>query len=122
MAESRTKMYTTDERMGKVLQRAASMKCRQNRMMTPVMGVIAVLLGVGLVGSIGYFTEWGATASVTGLYGSSLIFDSDVGGYAIVALLAAAFAAIVTLICINSSNKYAWHDPTDSADQDELYD
>ena len=115
-------MSTTDERMDKVFRKASRMKRRQSRMAAPVMGVLAVLLGVGLVGSVGYFSEWGAGISISGLYGSSLMLGSNVGTYAIVALLAAAFATVVTLICINKSKSFAWHDPADTFDQDELQD
>ena len=115
-------MSTTDERMDKVFRKASSMKRRQSRIATPVMGVLALLLGVGLVGSIGYFSDWSASISVPGLYGSSLMLGSDVGAYAIVALLAAAFGTVVTLICINRSKKFVWYDPADTFERDEFRD
>ena len=115
-------MATTDERMDKVFRKASGMKRRQSRMAAPVMGVLAVLLGMGLVGSIGYFSDWSAGVMVPGLYGSSLMLGSDVGAYAIVALLAAAFGTVVTLICINRSKKFTWYDPADTFDRNEFRD
>lgn len=115
-------MSTTDERMDKVFRKASRMKRRRSQIATPVMGVSAMLLCVGLVGSIGVFTNWGANVAVSELYGSSLMLGSDVGTYVVVAIVAAAFAVTVTLICINKSKNNAWYDSADVNEKDERHD
>jgi len=111
-------MSTTDERMEKVFRKASRMERRRSGVATPVMGVLAVLLGIGLVGSIGHFTGWGTDVSVSGLYGSSIMIGGGVGAYVVVALLAAALAVVVTLICVNRSKAKAWYDLAETSDQD----
>lgn len=115
-------MSDTDERMEKVLRRASRMKHRRNQVVTPVLGVLAMFLGVGLLGSINLFSGLGADVSVPGLYGSSLMLGSDVGNYVIVAILAAALAVVVTLICVNKSRKKTWYDSADAMKKDENHD
>ena len=115
-------MSDTDERMGKVLKRASRMKRRRNHIETPALGAFALLLGVGLLGSISLFSGSGADMSVLDLYGSSLMLGSDVGTYVIVALIAAALAVVITLICINRSRKNAWYDSADAVKKDERHD
>ena len=115
-------MSDTDERMEKALRRASRMKRRRNQIVTPVLGVLAVFLGVGLLGSINLFSDKGADVSVAGLYGSSLMLGSDVGNYVIVAILAAALAVVITLICVNKSRKNTWYDPADAMKKDERHD
>jgi len=115
-------MSSTDERMGKVFRKASNMNRRRHQVVTPVMGMLAILLGVGLVGSVGVFTEWGEDVSISGLYGSSLMLGSDAGSYIAVALLAAAFAVAITLICINRSKKNKWYDSADVIEKDERHD
>ncbi|MBR0406093.1 MAG: hypothetical protein IJI68_12985 [Eggerthellaceae bacterium] len=115
-------MSSTDERMGKVFRRASRMERRRRRMTTPVMGVLAVFLGVGLMGSIYLFSGLGADITVADLYGSSLMLGSDAGGYVIVAIIAAALAAAITLICSKRSRNNTWYDSADAVEKDERHD
>ena len=115
-------MSSTDERMDKVFRKASRMERRRRQTAIPAMGALAVFLGIGLLGSINLFSGSGADVSVDGLYGSSLMLGSDVGGYIIVAIIAAALAATITLICARRSRNNAWYDSADAVEKDERHD
>ena len=112
-------MPDTDERMEKVFQKASRMERRRRKSVTPVLGALAVLLGVGLLGSIGLFSTAGTGVAVGSLYGSSLMLGGNAGGYVIVAILAAAFAVVVTLLFVNKSKQRAWYDPAEAREKGE---
>lgn len=115
-------MPDTGGRMDIVFRKASRIQRQRNRFATPVLGVCALLLGMGTMGSIGFFAGLGSEVSIDGLYGSSLMLGSDVGAYIIVALLAAALAVVITLICVNKSRKSAWYDSADALEKDEIHD
>ncbi|MDO4400809.1 MAG: hypothetical protein Q4D27_07675 [Coriobacteriia bacterium] len=115
-------MLETDERMDKVLRKASRMKRRRARMALPALSACAVLLGVGLIGAIGAFGGFGSPVSVDDLYGASSLMGSEAGGYVIVALLAAALAVVVTLICVIRSGRFTRIDLPDNFEKEERND
>lgn len=106
-------MLGTDERMEKVLRRASRIQRRRERVAFPALSACAILLGVGLIGAIGTFGGFGSQVSIDDLYGASSLLGSDMGGYIIVAILAAALAVVITLICVMKSGRFK---KTDLAD------
>lgn len=114
-------MLETVERMDRVFRRASRMRSRHYRTMLPVFTACAVLLGVGLVGAIGAFGGFGSLVSVGGLYGASSLMGSEIGGYVIVALLSAALAVVVTLICVMRSRRFTGADLTDDFEKEERH-
>ena len=112
-------MSSTDERMDKVFRKASRIQHRHGRIAVPALGSCAILLGMGLVGSIGFFASLGSEIEVDGLYGSSLMLGSNVGTYIIVAILAAALAVVITLICIKKSRQRTWNESADAFEKDE---
>lgn len=112
-------MSSTDERMDRVFRKASRIQHRHGQIAVPALGACAILLGMGLVGSIGFFTGRSGDIEVGGLYGSTLMLGSDVGTYIIVAVLAAALAVVITLICINKSRQRTWSDSADAIEKDE---
>ena len=112
-------MSSTDERMDKVFRKASRIQHRHGQIAVPALGACAILLGMGLMGSIGFFAGLGGDIEVDGLYGSTLMFGSDVGTYVVVAILAAALAVVITLICISKSRQRTWSDSADAFEKDE---
>jgi hypothetical protein len=105
--------------MDKVFRKASRIQYRYGQIAVPALGACAILLGVGLMGSIGFFAGLGNSIEVNGLYGSSLMLGSDVGTYIIVAILAAALAVVITLICINKSRQRTWSESAGAFEKDE---
>lgn len=115
-------MPDTEERMDKVFRKASRIQHKRNRVTLPALGVCALVLGLGLVGAIGLFAEPGSEVAVSSLYGSSLMLDGNVGGYILVALLAAALAVVVTLLFVTKTRQHAWEDPANTFGEDDLFD
>ena len=91
-------MRNTDERAAAVRSRSRRLRRRRANLMFAMSLCLAAILLVGFAGGHAVFGPATGPATGASLFGASSLFGPSVGGYVLVALLAAAAAATATLL------------------------
>ena len=105
-------MLDADARMAAVNSRVARLRLQRKRRVNAALSTFCAVLCLGLIGVIELFSGRSSSVAVDGLFGSSSLMGSNVGGYVLVALMSFSLAVIATLLCLRrkSSNQ---NDPDD---------
>lgn len=98
-------MRDVDERVAAVRGRVRRMKRKRDRaamgaLATCALALVAILVGMPLMGERITIAPAGST-----LFGASSLFGPSIGGYVIVALVAAVAAVLITVFCVTRRKK-----------------
>ncbi len=112
-------MLDTDARVAAVNGRVARLRQRRQRRVNVMLSVSCAMLCLGLIGAIGFVSGESAPVTVDGLFGSSSLLGSDVGGYVLVALVSFSLAVAITLLCLRRNRTGRGAPKDDCASHDE---
>ena len=93
-------MRDTDERCAAVRRRAVRLRRRRTSRVLAVLVCLMAFPLVDLAGRTAATAAANSFAADSSLFGATSMFDSDIGGYVLVALAAAVAAVLVTVLCI----------------------
>ena len=93
-------MLDTDARVAAVNGRVARLRRQRERRANAALSASCAVLCLGLIGVVGLFSRQSSSVSVDGLFGSSSLLGSDVGGYVLVALVSFSLAVVITVLCL----------------------
>ena len=108
-------MLDTDARMAALTSRTARLLQQRRRRANAALSASCAVLCLGLIGVIGLLSGRSSSVTVDGLFGSSSLLGSDVGGYVLVALTSFSLAVIVTLLCLHRKRS-SQNEPDGGAD------
>ena len=93
-------MRGTDERCAAVRRRTAKLRRRRTDHVLAVLICLMAIPLVDLAGRTAANVAADSSANETGLFGAASLFGSSIGGYVLVALVAAVVAVLITVLCI----------------------
>ena len=96
-------MYHTETRVAMVTRRVNVLHGKRENRLTAMLSMLCLMLTSGLVAEIGALGGRGQ-GRVTGLYGTTMLFE-DAGGYVLVGVLAFVAAVVITVLCIRYREK-----------------
>lgn len=96
-------MYDTETRVAMVARRVNVLHRKRENRLAAMLSMLCLMLTASLTGAIGALGGRGQ-GSVTGLYGTTMLFE-DAGGYVLVGVLAFAAAVAITVLCIRYREK-----------------
>lgn len=97
-------MYDTAERVRQVQLRAGELhRKRENRFLSGLT-FLCTMLAFTLIETISVITDSRAGDTVSGLYGTMLLYD-DAGSYVLTAVLAFTIGVVITVLCIRHKGK-----------------
>ena len=108
-------MRSVDERVAAVLRREKRLRKRRDGASLTIVAVITLLPFVGFAKITVSNTSAAPSPSGGGLFGASLLYGSNVGGYILVALASCAVAVLVTAFLMMRRQP---HDDADATDRD----
>ena len=98
--EGKVAMRGTDERCAAVRRRTAKLRRRRTDHVLAVLICLMAIPLVDLAGRTAANVAADSSANETGLFGAASLFGSSIGGYVLVALVAAVAAVLITVLCI----------------------
>ena len=93
-------MRDVDERVAAVQGRVRRMKRKHDRAAVGALAFMSVLAFIGLMGMPIANGQTTAASEGSTLFGASSLFGPSIGGYVLVALVAAMVAVLITVFCL----------------------